>query len=89
MVRPPRFGPWAAAVLFALNFGNWKPPGEPALLGAGLDAVSALLGGALVVWLAARLAGQARLLSRYALHAFYPGHLLVLAGLRALGEAAG
>jgi len=89
IVDPLRFGPWAAATLFALNFGNWKPSAESALAGAGLDFASALSGGALIVLLARRLTGRPRFLGRYALHAFYPAHLLALAGLRAFAKAAG
>ena len=57
------------------------------LAGALLDLAVALPGTVLVVALAWRLRGRPRFLARYALHAFYPGHLLVLAALRALMRA--
>jgi hypothetical protein len=85
LARPRSFLPWLPVALFALNWATWKPPGETRLLGAGLDALAALAGGAVVVALCGRLAGR-RFLPRYALHGFYPGHLGALALLRWLGR---
>lgn len=76
----------AAALLLAAlgNFrgywGGWPPPATT----AGI-MLAATVWPLFVLWLAGQMAqGAQRLLPRYALHVFYPAHMLVLAGLRLL-----
>jgi TraX protein len=76
-------GLWVVVLLFGLNYGARRPGEEPLALGAGLDAVYAGLGSLCVIGSAAALSGRGRFLPRYALYAFYPGHLLGLALWRA------
>jgi hypothetical protein len=75
--------PWAVAFGASVNAfphsdveGWWVEP--------LIDAGFALVGGAVVVALSTRLAGLPRFLPRYALHVFYPGHIAILATIRAL-----
>ncbi|MFT8243196.1 TraX family protein [Roseomonas sp. BN140053] len=86
--RPEGFA-WAMLAILALNADTWTPPGESWPEKLVLDALAAGLGGAAVVAAAATLRGRPRFLPRYALHLFYPGHLLALAGLRAAGLGVG
>ena len=76
---------WLAVLLVGLNTGGWRPPGEAYWPAAGRDAAFVVLGGLGVVALAAAFEGRGRFLPRYALHLFYPGHLLALVLLRAAG----
>lgn len=76
--------PWLVAVLLGLNAYAARGPDETWLSGMATDGLFAGLG-ALVVIFAATRARMARFLPRYALQAFYPGHLLALIWLRALG----
>jgi hypothetical protein len=75
--------PWAIAYALSLNaFPHGTDAGwwmEPAI-----DAVFAVGGGALVVFIGTRLAGIDRFLPKYFLHVFYPGHLLLLGLLAAV-----
>ena len=80
---------WAAILLIGLNTGGWRPPEESYWAAAARDAGFAAIGGAAVVGLAALAQGRPRFLPRYALHVFYPGHLLALALLRLAGAGAG
>jgi hypothetical protein len=74
--------PWAIAFGVSLNaFPHAEGAGwwfEPAI-----DAAFALVGGAIVIAASTSLIGLPRFLPRYALHVFYPGHLALLAALRA------
>lgn len=79
---------WAAALLFALNAWANRAPDETWLGGASHDALFAGLGGLLVASLALLVGGKPRFLPRHALYMFYPGHLAVLAALRAWGVGA-
>jgi hypothetical protein len=72
-------GLWVIVLLFALNYGAKRPSDEPPVLGAGLDALYAGIGSVFVLACAAVVSGRPRFLPRYALYAFYPGHLLALA----------
>ena len=86
LLGPPVAGvAWTLAVLAALNAHTWLPPGEIRLVKVGTDALVAAAVGCVAVALAATLRGRPRFLPRYALHLFYPGHLALLALLRALG----
>ena len=76
-------GPWVVVLLLALNYGAKRPGGEALVLGAGVDGVYAGLGSLCVLACAAAVSGRPRFLPRYALYAFYPGHLLALALWRA------
>lgn len=78
---------WLVAVILALNVHGWHPRGEAPLPSALFDGATILFGLFAIGLLAMRLQGRPRFLPRYALHAFYPGHLLVLMGLRAAGFA--
>ncbi|GJE54354.1 TraX family protein [Methylobacterium thuringiense] len=80
---------WLVAVILALNVHGWHPRGEAPLPSAMFDAATILVGVAAIVLFAMGLQGRPRFLPRYALHAFYPGHLLALVGLRAAGFAIG
>lgn len=65
--------PWLLLLVFALNWfpkATWMHPVQIAFVTAGLSLVIA------VAALAVR--GRPRFLPRYALHVFYPGHLLLL-----------
>ena len=85
--RPARFAPWLAVVLLGLNWHGWHPRGEAAWFSAGADAATVVAGLGIVPWAAARLRGRGRFLPAHALQAFYPAHLLVLVGVRAIGPA--
>ena len=76
---------WLPAVIVALNAVGWHPRGEAPVASALLDAGTVLVGGGAVILAASGLAGRARFLPRYALQAFYPGHLGLLVALRAAG----
>lgn len=76
---------WLVAVVVALNAIGWHPRGEEPVVSALLDAATILVGGSVIVLAATRLEGRPRFLPRYALHGFYPAHLLVLIALRAMG----
>jgi hypothetical protein len=76
-------GFWVLVLLFALNYGAKRPSDEALVLGAAVDGLYAGLGSLCVVACAAAVSGRRRFLQRYALYAFYPGHLLVLALWRA------
>jgi TraX protein len=76
-------GPWVVVLLLALNYGAKRPGGEALVFGVGVDGVYAGLGSLCVVACAAAVSGRPRFLPRYALYAFYPGHLLALALWRA------
>jgi hypothetical protein len=71
-------------VLLGLNAYAARGPDETWLSGMATDGAFAGLG-ALLVILAATQAQVPRFLPRYALQAFYPGHLLALIWLRAIG----
>ena len=69
------FAPWLVLLLFALN---WYPDENP---WSAQPVQAALFGGAasvLIAIAALSLKKRPRFLPRYALHVFYPGHLLVL-----------
>lgn len=80
--------PWLFAFLLTINAGglmaaftgpapfDWKSP--------LLSALGATILPFVVLDIAREIKSQKRLLSRYALHAFYPGHLAVLGLLRLL-----
>lgn len=76
---------WLAALLLGLNAGATRSAGETWLSGLAIDGVFAGFGAVIVVIGAGGLQGHARFLPRFALHAFYPGHLLALIGLRWFG----
>lgn len=76
---------WLLALVPALNAFGWQPRGEPRALSIALDTATVLIGTGVLVAAAAAARGRPRFLPRYALHLFYPGHLAVLAVLRALG----
>lgn len=78
-------GVWLVLLVFSLNAEARRGPDETWLSGASLDALFAGLGGLVVLALAAAFRGRPRFLPRYALHAFYPGHLLALIVLRSFG----
>ena len=83
---PPVIGSACALVaLAALNAHTWVPPGEGWSAKLLADALVAGLIGAAAVTFAATLRDRPRFLPRHALHLFYPGHLALLALLRALG----
>jgi hypothetical protein len=70
---------WLALLLFALNWypvdNPWKlQPIQVACFAGGVSVLVALA--------ALALKNRARFLPRYALHVFYPGHLLVLLAIR-------
>jgi hypothetical protein len=69
---------WLAALSFGLNYFANSWPGDN-FIAFGVIA----LGGAATLWLALRFEGRPRFLPRYAFYAFYPGHLLVLALIKA------
>jgi hypothetical protein len=79
---------WLAILLIGLNTGGWRPLEESFWAASARDAAFAAVGGALVLALAAMAQGRPRFLPRYALHVFYPGHLLALALLREAGFVA-
>jgi hypothetical protein len=83
--RPRTDGPWLVAALLALNATGWHPPGESRAVSTLSAAAMGLAAILLALWLAPRLSGRPRLLPTRALALFYPGHLAVLAALRALG----
>lgn len=86
---PAAYGPWLVATVAGLNVYGWHPRGQTAAAALAGATLAILAGGALVVGLAARLGrGRPRFLPRYALHLFYPGHLAVLALIRAAAAAA-
>jgi len=68
-------GIWFAFMLFGLN---WAEIDDPWSLRPLLVAFIAGAGGILIVLAAMTLKNRRRFLPRYALHVFYPGHLLVL-----------
>lgn len=74
---------WLAILIFGLNALSKRPGEETWTTGATLDAVYAALGSLVVVGCAATMKGRPSFLPRYALYAFYPGHLLGLAAWRA------
>jgi hypothetical protein len=80
--RDTAYLPWMIAYVLSLNAfphgtgaGWWMEP--------AIDAVFAVVGGALVIALGTRLADIARFLPKYFLHIFYPGHLALLGLLAA------
>ena len=73
---------WLPFIAFGLNLPAARSPAEPWWLGPLRDAAIALAGGALVLAVSLLLRGRRRFLPRYALHVFYPGHLLLLAAIR-------
>ena len=85
--RPAHFAPWLAVVVLGLNWHGWHPRGEVPWLSACADAATVIAGLGIVPWAAARLQGRRRFLPPYALQVFYPAHLLVLVGVRAIGPA--
>jgi hypothetical protein len=70
---------WLALLLFALN---WYPVDNPWKLQPIQVACFAGAVSILVALTALALKNRARFLPRYALHIFYPGHLLVLLAIR-------
>lgn len=82
-------GLWLLAILFSLNSQARRGVDETWLSGASLDAGFAIVGGAAVLACALAFRGRPRFLPRYALHAFYPGHLLLIVLLRGLGIGVG
>jgi len=80
-------GLWLVAVLLGLNAAAARGAGETWLSGMLTDGLFAGLGALIVILCAARWSASPRFLPRFALQAFYPGHLLALIGLRALGLA--
>jgi hypothetical protein len=74
---------WVIALLVALNFGAKRPGDEPPFQGAAVDALYAGVGSLCIIAFAAVVSGRPRFMPRYALYAFYPAHLLVLALWRA------
>ena len=72
---------WLVAVLIGLN---WFPP-DPWRYAPITTAMVAGVGSLLILALALGFRNYPRFLPRYALHLFYPGHLLLLAGIRAMG----
>lgn len=78
---------WLAAAILMLNAHGWHPRGGDPVGSALLDAATIAVGLAATVLIALRWEGRPRILPRYALHVFYPGHLLVLTLLRAAGFA--
>jgi hypothetical protein len=83
LLAPRRFAGWAVVLLLGLNAHTWRPAGEGPVEKALSDAIVAGLGFIAVVALAWTVRGRPRVLPRYALHLFYPGHLAALALLRA------
>ena len=79
------YGLWLICLLLALNAGARRAPDETWLGGLAVDGAFAGLGAILVVACALGFRGKPRFLPRYALHLFYPGHLLALVALRKLG----
>lgn len=81
-----QYMPWLAALLFVLNVG----PDLAALKSAEVFTANCTLVVSIIVilwmsFLGARMfTGEGRLLHRYALHIFYPGHLALLALIAAL-----
>jgi hypothetical protein len=71
---------WLALLLFGLNAGVLRT--EPWLYGVTVDGLFAVLGLLSIVACASLRQGRPRFLPRYALHAFYPGHLIALAAAR-------
>jgi TraX protein len=71
---------WLALLLVALN---WHHPG-PLQFHPWSAALYAGFGSIVVILLAIAFRHRPRFLPRYALHVFYPGHLLVLMAIRAL-----
>jgi hypothetical protein len=68
---------WAIGLLFGLNwYGPEAWQFEPATI-----FLIEVVGGAAILGASIALAGRPRFLPRYALHAFYPGHLVLLAVL--------
>lgn len=78
-------GVWLAVLLFALNAWARRGPDETWLGGLALDGLFAGVGALVVIGCAVLLKDMPRFLPRYALHLFYPGHLLALAALRSFG----
>ena len=68
---------WLALLLIGLN---WQLP-DPWRLGPLTNAAIAAVGSIAIVLLCSRFKGYPRFLPRYALHIFYPAHLLVLGAL--------
>jgi hypothetical protein len=88
----PTYLPWVILYAGSVNaipqvdmwavFGGRAGAGwwvEPAI-----DAGFALIGSAAVVLVSLLFAGRPRFLPKYALHAFYPGHIALLAAIRTL-----
>ncbi len=71
---------WLAMLLVGLN---WHQP-DPLQLEPLPAALFAAVGGIALVLSALVLRNRPRFLPRYALHVFYPGHLLALAAIRQL-----
>ena len=80
----PAYLPWLVILVFTLNAPLPRPAGEPWWFGPLLDGLFHGIGGLSVAAVAALVRGRPRFLPRYALHVFYPGHLAVLAAIRAL-----
>ena len=89
LLRWRAYGAWLPVILFGLNAHAWRPEGETWMEAASFDALSAGIGGTCVIAAALLVRGRPRFLPAYVLHAFYPGHLLVLALLRAAGFGVG
>jgi hypothetical protein len=71
---------WLALLLVALN---WHYP-APLQFHPWSAALSAGIGSIVVILIAIAFRHRPRFLPRYALHVFYPGHLLALMAIRAL-----
>jgi len=75
---------WLPFLAFGLNLGASRWPGEAWWVGPLRDAVILLVGSVAILALSLLLRGRRRFLPRYALHVFYPGHLLLLAAIRGM-----
>jgi TraX protein len=87
LARSPVHGVWLVALLLGLNAAARRGPEESWLAGLTFDGLFAGFGGLAVIACAAAFRGKRRFLPRYALHVFYPGHLVALVAVR--GFAAG
>ena len=76
---------WLVGVLLGLNAAAARGAGETWLSGMITDGLFAGLGALLIIACAAGWRDSPRFLPRFALQAFYPGHLLALIGMRSLG----
>ncbi len=73
--------PWLLAITLGLNWNGEHVDGEAWLRNALIDAVCACVGSVVILSAAVLFKNRARFLPRYALHIYYPAHLVVLAGI--------